>query len=293
MSGEIAIVVLTHNRVHLLRECVEHTLRRTSDATREIVIWNNGSADGTRAYLDSVADPRISVVHHSENIGQNAYAMAFPRTTAPYLLELDDDVIEAPVGWDKRLLDAFLALPEIGFLAATPLDDENDALAQMMYRVRPDAYIVTESNGVRLLLGPTPGFCSITSRELHDRVGGFGQRAGQVYWLEDASYIEEIQKLGYSAASLADLLVHHAGGPYYSSAPREKIDFWDGELARWARKDRVKGLLLRVPPIRVLNERYRWFRPPDPARVASLDALLHGRNVGNERLTASSGRSEP
>jgi GT2 family glycosyltransferase len=51
-ARDIAVVVLTHSRVHLLRKCVENVLGRTSPATREIVIWNNASTDGTREYLD-------------------------------------------------------------------------------------------------------------------------------------------------------------------------------------------------------------------------------------------------
>ncbi len=82
----IAIVVLTHNRVHLLRKCVENVLLRTSNATREIVIWDNASPDGTAAYLESLDDPRIRVVISETNIGQNAYARAFrlrrPRTSS-------------------------------------------------------------------------------------------------------------------------------------------------------------------------------------------------------------------
>ena len=48
----IAVVVLTHNRVHLLQKCVENVLLRTSEATREIVIWDNASPDGTPEYLE-------------------------------------------------------------------------------------------------------------------------------------------------------------------------------------------------------------------------------------------------
>ena len=70
----IAVVVLTHNRVHLLRKNVENVLLRTSPATREIVIWNNASTDGTAEYLESLDDPRIRVVRSEKNIGQNAYA---------------------------------------------------------------------------------------------------------------------------------------------------------------------------------------------------------------------------
>ena len=73
----IAIVVLTYNRLHLLRQCVENVLARTSAQTTEIVIWDNGSADATPDYLRSLEDPRIRVVLHPENLGQNAYAQAF------------------------------------------------------------------------------------------------------------------------------------------------------------------------------------------------------------------------
>ena len=90
----IAVVVLTHNRVHLLQKCVENVLLRTSDATREIVIWDNARPTGRPSTSQSLDDPRIRVVHSEKNIGQNAYARAFRLTTAPYLIELDDDVVE-------------------------------------------------------------------------------------------------------------------------------------------------------------------------------------------------------
>ena len=99
--GDVAVVVLTHNRVHLLPKCVDNVLRRTSEATREIVIWNNASTDETAVYLDSLDDPRITVVHSERNIGQNAYAEAFRLTSAPYLVELDDDVVDAPRGMGR------------------------------------------------------------------------------------------------------------------------------------------------------------------------------------------------
>jgi GT2 family glycosyltransferase len=97
-DGAIAVVVLTHNRRHLVQKCVENVLLRTSEATREIVIWDNASTDGTAEYLATLEDPRIRVVRSERNIGQNGYARAFRQTTAPYLIEVDDDVVDAPEG---------------------------------------------------------------------------------------------------------------------------------------------------------------------------------------------------
>lgn len=262
----ISLVVLTHNRVHLLQKCVENVLARTSPATREIVIWNNASTDPTAAYLATLTDPRIRVVDHPKNIGQNAYAEAFALTTQPYMVELDDDVTDAPERWDETLLEAFRALPKIGFLAANLVDDPNDVASYVLHHLRveadPDAYRHVVENGIRLRKGPTGGGCAITSRELHDRVGGFRQETGKVFWLEDHAYIDDIAKLGYEAAYLEDLRVHHTGGPYYAPPSPEKKRYWDAFERDVRRKMMVKRVLYRVPFVPRLNERRRWFEPP-------------------------------
>jgi GT2 family glycosyltransferase len=264
-SDTIAIVVVTYNRVHLLRQCVENVLQRTSDATREIIVWNNASTDGTREYLDSLADPRIQVVHNDNNVGVNAYALTFPGTTSSFLLELDDDVVDAPVGWDRALLDAYKRLPEIGFLEAKLADDGHSTRADLFYRSNAHLYEVAEVNGVRILDGgPVGGACTITSRELHDRVGGF-RRSKQAFFHEDHAYIDDIRKLGFRAAILDEIEVAHHGGPYYSELVPEKVEYYKKRDRRRARKTAVKRALLAVPFVRPLNQRYGWFQAPRPA----------------------------
>jgi GT2 family glycosyltransferase len=262
----ISVVVLTHDRVHLLRKCVENVLARTSDATREIVIWDNASTDATPSYLATLTDPRIRVVSHGENIGQNGYARAFALTTEPYMVELDDDVTAAPQDWDRTLLEAYQKLPKMGFLAANLVDDPNDVASYVLHHLRPnaypDAYQSVVENGVRLRKGPTGGGCAMTSRELHDRVGGFKEQAGSVFWLEDHAYIDEIQKLGYEAAYLEDLYVHHTGGPYYAPPSPEKDRYWGAFERNTRRKMAVKRALYRVPFLPRLNARHEWFEPP-------------------------------
>lgn len=258
----IAVVVLTHNRAELLQKCVENVLRHTSEATQEIIIWDNASTDETAAYLDTVDDPRIRVIRSEKNIGQNGYARAFRETTAPYLIEIDDDVVAAPAAWDKTMRDAFIALPDVGFLAADLENDPNDEASRYRHEIRAHMYTLVEENGVRLLTGPAGGGCAITSRELNQRVGGFQEKKNEVFWLEDAAYIADIQKLGFRAAVLADLRVHHTGGPYYTTPPKEKIRYWKKYWAKRRRREFAKGVLVRVPFVRRLNARHGWFVAP-------------------------------
>ena len=257
----VGIVVLTYNRVHLLRKCVENVLNATV-ATREIVIWNNGSTDGTTDYLDSIEDPRIRVVQHPENIGQNGYARAFDMLSAPYLVELDDDVVGAPAGWDATMRDALRRLPHVGFLAADLEDDPHDESAHYRYRVRPHEYVEYELNGVRLLHGPAGGGCAMTPRDLYLRVGGFPQDSNWVFWQEEPAYIARIKKAGYEQAVLADLKVHHTGGSYYCEVPQEKQEFWESYWKMRARRVAIKKVVFALPFFRRLNARFGWFVAP-------------------------------
>ena len=258
----IAILVLTHNRVHLLEKCVENVLLRTSEHTREIVIWDNGSTDGTPEYLATIDDPRFKVIRSETNVGLNGYARGFRETTSPYLVEMDDDMVDAPLHWDAMLLDAFQRLPDVGFLAADLVDDPNDEASRYRYEYRVHEYELGEENGVRLLTGPAGGGCAMTSREISDRVGGWEERPGEIFWIEDGAYINAIQGIGLRPAVLADLRLHHTGGPYYTQPIPEKTEFWRRYHARLARREAVKRVLVRVPGVRRLNARYAWFVAP-------------------------------
>jgi GT2 family glycosyltransferase len=281
----ISIVVVTLNRLELLRKCVENVLDRT-ESTSEIVIWNNASTDGTAAYLTTLTDRRLRVVHSPANVGLNAYARAFRMTTAPYMVELDDDIVDAPPAWDSTLLDAYIRLPEVGYLAADLVDDPDDQVSRFRHFVRPHEYRAYSANGVRLLEGPTGGGCALTARQLSDRVGGFPEHH-EIYFNEDGEYIAKIAELGYRAAILADLRVHHTGGPGFTYQSPEKIEFWAKWYQKTVRKQRFKRALLRLPLASRVNARYTLFQPPD--RERRLERTMRPPTSSTHRMSGTNG----
>ena len=276
----IAVVVITHNRLHLLRSCVHNVLSRTSSLTTEIVIWDNASTDGTAEFLRHLDDPRIHVHLSDVNIGMNGYARGFGLTSAPFIVELDDDIVDAPDEWDRILLESYERLPEVGFLAADLMDDPNDDVSRIRHHVRANEYSPYELNGVALLDGPAGGGCAITARSLADRVDGFRERPGEVFWQEESEYQQAIRELGYSSAVLEGLRVHHTGGGHYRAYQSlEKRVYWDGYYRQLRRRNRIKRILLNIPYAAELNRRFEWFQEPmldvetavtrlDPADVA-------------------------
>ena len=220
--------------------------------------------DGTAAYLDSLKDPRIRVVHSEKNIGQNAYAEAFQLTTAPYLVELDDDVVNAPPEWDATLRDAFLRLPEIGFLAADLENDPHDPASRMKHEVRPHQYTLVEENGVRLLTGPAGGGCAMTSRELNTRVGGFRQDKKRVFWLEDHAISTTSRGSAFELrCSPISRFITPAGR--ITRWPRRRRTSIGARTGRTARAGcAIKKIVFRLPFFHRLNTHFGWFEPPAP-----------------------------
>jgi GT2 family glycosyltransferase len=259
----ISIVVVTHNRVELLRLCVENVLGRTSSKTVQIIIWDNASSDGTREYLDQLDDPRIEVVRHDENIAMNARRRGLALATQDYLIEMDDDIVDAPQDWDEILLNAYRRL---GFARLAPFleYDPSDTASRFLKYMREEvgALPLSEVRGMRVIEGNPGGGCTMISRELYVRLGGYREHRRYPYWRPERPLGRKIKKLGLRSGFLVDLEVRHAGGQ--SPAPPPKVAYYHYEKKLRRRKDAVKRVLLALPFFPRLNRRFEWFDPPAP-----------------------------
>ncbi len=68
-SAEYAVVIVTYNRIQLLRECVVHAVSQTS-CPKSIIIVDNASTDETEEYLESLKQHEyFEVIRLPQNIG--------------------------------------------------------------------------------------------------------------------------------------------------------------------------------------------------------------------------------
>lgn len=119
MNYKIAAVVVTYNRLELLRECIQ-SLRNQTQKLDEIFIINNSSTDGTIEWLNSQTDLTVITQENSGSAGgqYTGIKTAFEKGY-DWLWCLDTDVIA-----DKNaLLEFFKAIEkindEVGFLSST------------------------------------------------------------------------------------------------------------------------------------------------------------------------------
>jgi len=121
---EIFAVVVTYNRLDLLKKCIDAIKVQTRDVSR-IIVFNN-STDNTKEYLDSINDDQIEAIHSRKNVGGAGgffYGIraAFEKN-ADWIWVMDDDTIPEPSALEALITSPFFRRDEdgnpTGFLAS-------------------------------------------------------------------------------------------------------------------------------------------------------------------------------
>lgn len=94
----LGCVIVTYNRLELLKECVEHALNQTV-RFKKIIIINNNSTDGTAEYLSSLCNiDTLKIINLEENIGGSGgfytgVKYVYENPDIEWVLLIDDDAI--------------------------------------------------------------------------------------------------------------------------------------------------------------------------------------------------------
>ena len=113
----VGIVVVTYNRLALLKEAID-SLRNQTYSNREIVVVNNGSTDDTQEWLNSQKD-LITITQ--ENLGGAGGFFTGMKYVAEhdydYCWVMDDDVV-CQTDALQELINAYNRKPNIGFVCS-------------------------------------------------------------------------------------------------------------------------------------------------------------------------------
>jgi glycosyltransferase involved in cell wall biosynthesis len=192
-APRVSVVLPTRDRVDLLPLAVESVLRQR-EVDVELVVVDDGSRDGTAAYLDRLSDPRVVVVRHPIAQGVSAARNAgIAQAHAPVVAFLDDDDLWAP---DKLRLQLD-AMRETGRLWAYAGCVHLNPAGRISGGTPPmdaDRFAATLPRW-----NPMPAGCSnaIVDAQALDRVGGFDEG---LHILADWDLWLRLSRLGPAAA---------------------------------------------------------------------------------------------
>lgn len=114
----VCAVVVTFNRIHLLRECILAIKQQCFEC--DVFVVNNNSNDATESFL---VENKINHINLKENIGgAGGFNMGIKKTlNYDYLWLMDDDCIPKTDALDKLMQAVSLLKNEFGFLSSNAL----------------------------------------------------------------------------------------------------------------------------------------------------------------------------
>jgi GT2 family glycosyltransferase len=123
----VCAVVVTHNRLALLKRCVE-ALRAQNRSVDSIVVVNNGSSDGTREWL---ASQQHLIVVNQDNVGCSAgFCTGIREATRfnPEFIWLMDDDVQPHADCLRTLLGEVDRFPRNSILVPNRLNPEGESI---------------------------------------------------------------------------------------------------------------------------------------------------------------------
>lgn len=210
-----AVVIPVMDNLALTRLCLESMLvdRRTRDL--ELVVVDNGSVDGTAAYLQQLAARTLNlrVLTQERNLGYAAAVnLGVAASTAEVVVLCNNDVVVTP-GWIDRLV-GHLA-PGVGLVA--PVTDGAPGAArvprswttygELLERAaeRAAAFAGTSRPTDRITY-----CCVALPRAAWEQTGGLDEGYGTAMF-EDDDHVDRLLAAGYRMLIADDVLVAHFG----------------------------------------------------------------------------------
>jgi GT2 family glycosyltransferase len=290
-SPAVSIIVALHNCLHLTQAMLR-SLDATwpADVTRELILVDDASSDGTRAWLAALPPiPQRRFIHVAQNVGYAAANNLGARdATGQRLLFLNND-LEFHPGWLEPLLRAHARLGDTaGVTGNVQRRWDSDAVDHAGIRFGPKGKPEHRSDlplrraGRFRSTDAVTGACFVIDRDLWARLGGFDERYRN--GCEDVDLCLRVRALGRHVGVALDSCIRH----HVSQSPgrrehdeentRRLFARWEGTLAslalkRWSADELDVG----------------WTSPRDPRAAASALALLFYR-VGLRRTAPRAAR---
>ena len=212
-----SVIVVTWDNVALTRLCLESLLAFTHDASFELIVVDNASTDGTRAYLEALAaaEPRVRLILNERNEGfARACNQGARAAVGDILVFLNNDTVLAP-GWLSGLC-SHLQHSDVGAVNAVTnrigteaeVAESARTLGEFLERAaRRRVERVGQSRSVEMVAF----FCLALRRDVWTRVGPLDEAFGRGLF-EDDDYSARLRAAEYKLVCAENVLVYHLGG---------------------------------------------------------------------------------
>lgn len=226
----LSIVVVNYNQAGLLRECLTSVFRTLPPLDGQVVVFDNGSEDGSRQMLED-SFPQVQVIASEQNLGfARANNLAIRACLGQYLVLLNNDTVVLDNAF-QLLLEFMEQHP--GVACAGPQLLNPDGSVQPSCMPFPSLWrsvwnFVLASSGKTAKYVPPPGedhayvdavtgACLMLRRQALSEVGLLDE--GYFMYAEETDWCYRARQAGWHTAHYPASKVIHLGGQTASTQP--------------------------------------------------------------------------
>ena len=210
MNPKVDVVVVTYNRLELLKKCI-HSIVKQDYFVNKIIVVDNNSTDNTYNYLKNISKKYdfIQPLHFSENLGgaggfYEGMKFFIENSNGDYVWIMDDDTIPQTSAL-KKMVEKIKYITKLGFLTSN-VRWKNNAPALM--NVQEPDQIWNQFADKGLIKVNYASFVSILfPRKV---IMDVGLPIKEFFiWGDDVEYTRRIDTAGYMGFTVIDSLVTH------------------------------------------------------------------------------------
>jgi GT2 family glycosyltransferase len=221
LYAQISIIVVTYNNLDYNRLCLESIFEQSVYPNYEVIVVDNASTDGTRAYLQTLAEQHanLKVIFNHDNAG---FASANNRGASvaqgERLVFLNNDTVVTR-GW-LVALSRHLRDSQVGMVGPVTNFSGNESRIEVDYRGIDDMQAfawqyVNDHHGQTFEINMLPWLCVMLHRSVFEGVGPLDERFG-IGMFEDDDYALRLKAKGYRILCAEDVFIHHWGRTSFS-----------------------------------------------------------------------------
>ncbi len=212
---DLSIVIITLNNKNILAECVDSVKRHTRPVSYEIIVVDNGSADGTQSMIRS-RFPGVKLIENSKNLGfSRANNLGIKAAAGRYVLILNDDTFIREDSFSK--MASFMDKdPETGICGPKLLNTDGSIQRQGSI-LSAHKWASKTPLDVPLIIGA----CMFIRRSILDKVGSFDENL--FFYNDDLDLCRRVRAAGYRVVYFPSAQVYHIGGYSSKRSPDMKL----------------------------------------------------------------------
>ena len=213
---EVTLIVVAYNGLEKVKNCVESVLRYTKEINYELLLIDNGSADGTLEYFRSVECEHKRIIHITKNLGAFYPLMNVDfDSLGDFICYLNNDSYVTPHWMDNLLTciksDSRIAMASPMYSNPSYDIDDMTTLTFTSYEdmlQKAEQYNVSDAKKWWDMVRPST-FCALLRKEAILSIGWPYWDVGFYHKCADDDLGFRFRRMGYRTIKAGDTWVYH------------------------------------------------------------------------------------